>query len=53
LTARSSAQALALSQAKLLSALLTEAPDGGGGLSGHANTNEELVTAARHALRGG
>jgi phenylpyruvate tautomerase PptA (4-oxalocrotonate tautomerase family) len=33
--------------------LLTEAPDGGWGLSGHANTNEELVTAARQALRGG
>ena len=27
--------------------LLTEAPDGGWGLSGHANTNEELVLAAR------
>jgi phenylpyruvate tautomerase PptA (4-oxalocrotonate tautomerase family) len=27
--------------------LLTEAPDGGWGLRGHANTNEELVTAAR------
>ena len=27
--------------------LLTEAPDGGWGLSGHAHTNEELVTAAR------
>jgi phenylpyruvate tautomerase PptA (4-oxalocrotonate tautomerase family) len=27
--------------------LLTEAPDGGWGLSGHANTNEELVSAAR------
>jgi phenylpyruvate tautomerase PptA (4-oxalocrotonate tautomerase family) len=27
--------------------LLTEAPDGGWGLSGHANTNEELVRAAR------
>jgi phenylpyruvate tautomerase PptA (4-oxalocrotonate tautomerase family) len=27
--------------------LLTEAPDGGWGLSGHANTNEELVQAAR------
>jgi len=26
--------------------LLTEAPDGGWGLSGHANTNEELVAAA-------
>ncbi len=33
--------------------LLTEAPDGGWGLSGHANTNEELVTVARQALRGG
>jgi len=27
--------------------LLTEAPDGGWGLTGHANTNEELVAAAR------
>jgi phenylpyruvate tautomerase PptA (4-oxalocrotonate tautomerase family) len=27
--------------------LLTEAPDGGWGLVGHANTNEELVAAAR------
>jgi phenylpyruvate tautomerase PptA (4-oxalocrotonate tautomerase family) len=27
--------------------LLTEAPDGGWGLSGRANTNEELVAAAR------
>lgn len=27
--------------------LLTEAPDGGWGLKGHANTNEELVTLAR------
>ncbi len=27
--------------------LLTEAPDGGWGLQGHANTNDELVTAAR------
>jgi phenylpyruvate tautomerase PptA (4-oxalocrotonate tautomerase family) len=27
--------------------LLTEAPDGGWGLSGHAHTNEELVSAAR------
>ena len=26
---------------------LTEAPEGGWGLSGHANTNAELVTAAR------
>jgi phenylpyruvate tautomerase PptA (4-oxalocrotonate tautomerase family) len=27
--------------------LLTEAPEGGWGLAGHANTNDELVTAAR------
>ena len=27
--------------------LLTEAPDGGWGRAGHANTNEELVAAAR------
>ena len=27
--------------------LLTEAPDGGWGLEGHANTNAELVAAAR------
>jgi len=26
---------------------LTEAPDGGWGLDGHANTNEELVAATR------
>jgi hypothetical protein len=30
--------------------LLTEAPDGGWGLKGHANTNEELVLAARAQL---
>ena len=27
--------------------LLTEAPEGGWGLRGHANSNEELVSAAR------
>jgi phenylpyruvate tautomerase PptA (4-oxalocrotonate tautomerase family) len=27
--------------------LLTEAPEGGWGLAGHANTNEELISAAR------
>ncbi|TCN41635.1 phenylpyruvate tautomerase PptA (4-oxalocrotonate tautomerase family) [Kribbella orskensis] len=27
--------------------LLTEAPDGGWGIAGHANTNEELIAAAR------
>ena len=31
--------------------LLTEAPDGGWGLQGHANTNAELVTAAREPDR--
>src|SRR5258706_3886257 len=30
--------------------LLTEAPDGGWGLNGHANTNEELVAAARAGI---
>lgn len=30
--------------------LLTEAPDGGWGIAGHANTNEELVQAARAQL---
>lgn len=30
--------------------LLTEAPNGGWGLNGHANTNEELVLAARAQL---
>ena len=33
--------------------LLTEAPDGGWGLTGHAHTNEELVAAARAQLAGG
>ena len=30
--------------------LLTEAPEGGWGLWGHAHTNEELVAAARRAI---
>jgi phenylpyruvate tautomerase PptA (4-oxalocrotonate tautomerase family) len=30
--------------------LLTEAPDGGWGLNGHANTNEELVLAASQQI---
>lgn len=30
--------------------LLTEAPDGGWGIDGHANLNEELVAAARAEL---
>jgi phenylpyruvate tautomerase PptA (4-oxalocrotonate tautomerase family) len=30
--------------------LLTEAPDGGWGLNGHASTNEELVLAARRQI---
>ena len=32
--------------------LLTEAPDGGWGLGGHAYTNDELITAARKAMLG-
>ena len=32
--------------------LLTEAPDGGWGLNGHANTNQELIAAARNAMLG-
>ena len=31
-------------------ALLTEAPEGGWGLAGHANANAELVAAARAEL---
>ena len=30
--------------------LLTEAPDGGWGLNGHAHTNTDLVAAAREAI---
>lgn len=30
--------------------LLTEAPDGGWGLAGHAHTNAELLAAARAQL---
>ena len=30
--------------------LLTEAPEGGWGIGGHANTNAELITAARAQL---
>ena len=33
--------------------LLTEAPDGGWGLADHANTNAELVQAARAQLAAG
>jgi phenylpyruvate tautomerase PptA (4-oxalocrotonate tautomerase family) len=33
--------------------LLTEARDGGWGLNGQANTNDELITAARKAMLGG
>jgi phenylpyruvate tautomerase PptA (4-oxalocrotonate tautomerase family) len=35
------------SQAERTWVLLTEAPDGGWGLAGHANTNAQLVAAAR------
>lgn len=37
-------------QAQRTWVLLTEAPDGGWGLAGHANTNAELVAAARAEL---
>jgi phenylpyruvate tautomerase PptA (4-oxalocrotonate tautomerase family) len=37
-------------QAQRTWVLLTEAPDGGWGLAGHANTNAELVAAARAQL---
>jgi phenylpyruvate tautomerase PptA (4-oxalocrotonate tautomerase family) len=30
--------------------LLTEAPDGGWGLAGHAHTNDEIIAAARKAM---
>ena len=33
--------------------LLTQAPDGGWGLAGHANTNAELIATARKAVAGG
>jgi phenylpyruvate tautomerase PptA (4-oxalocrotonate tautomerase family) len=33
--------------------LLTEAPEGGWGLAGHANTNAELVAAARTGIAAG
>ena len=33
--------------------LLTEAPDGGWGIAGHANTNADLVTLARAELAAG
>jgi phenylpyruvate tautomerase PptA (4-oxalocrotonate tautomerase family) len=32
--------------------LLTESPDGGWGLAGHASTNEDIATAARRELGG-
>ena len=38
------------SQAERTWVLLTEAPEGGWGLAGHANTNAELVAAARAQL---
>ena len=33
--------------------LLTEAPEGGWGIDGHANTNEDIVAAARKEIAGG
>lgn len=47
LTAIVAAAAADQSLAERTWVLLTEAPDGGWGLNGHANTNEELVTLAR------
>ncbi len=32
--------------------LITEAPDGGWGINGHANTNADIAEAARHELAG-
>jgi hypothetical protein len=36
---------------KTTGTVLTEAPDGGWGLAGHAHTKTELVAAARAQLR--
>ena len=47
LTAIVAAAAADQSLAERTWVLLTEAPDGAWGLSGHANTNEELVALAR------
>jgi phenylpyruvate tautomerase PptA (4-oxalocrotonate tautomerase family) len=33
--------------------LLTESPEGGWGIAGHANTNTDIAALARTALRGG
>jgi len=33
--------------------LIVESPDGGWGISGHANTNAEIAALARRALAGG
>jgi phenylpyruvate tautomerase PptA (4-oxalocrotonate tautomerase family) len=50
LTAIVAAAAADQSLAERTWVLLTEAPDGGWGLTGHANTNEELVTLARNQI---
>jgi phenylpyruvate tautomerase PptA (4-oxalocrotonate tautomerase family) len=50
LTAIVAAAAADQSQAERTWVLLTQAPDGGWGLSGHANTNDELVALARAEL---
>ncbi len=47
LTAIAARAAADPSQAERTWVLLTEAPDGGWGIAGHANTNAELVAAAR------
>ena len=53
LTATVAAAARDPSLAGRTRALSTEAPDGGWGLAGHANTNQELVQAARAQLASG
>jgi len=50
LTRIAAAAATSVSVKERIWVLLTEAPDGGWGLAGHANTNAELVAAARAQL---
>jgi phenylpyruvate tautomerase PptA (4-oxalocrotonate tautomerase family) len=50
LTRIAAAAATSASVKERIWVLLTEAPDGGWGLAGHANTNAELVAAARAQL---
>ena len=50
LTRIAAAAATSASVTERIWVLLTEAPDGGWGLAGHAHTNAELVAAARAQL---